>query len=175
MKTKHLPTSVIALVSALTVVAGCLIWANSAWLLTPFWAWLRLNQLRGEMASVPTIASTVLIDRVEGMSPSNTGGCATVYIDELRGSNSLSITDTIHELGTDLPAGIQRSGRIYRSGATYQWTGNILLGLSDFAIERSSMRFDEARSDAAEHTYKTLFVIGLWQPVYPDGFDNRCH
>lgn len=165
----------LALITALVVVAGCLVWANSVWLLTPFWGWVRLNQLRGEISAVPTIANTTLVERVEGISPSGVYGCGSVYIDELRGSNSLSITDTVHEFGAELPSDIQRSGRIYKSGATYQWTNNILLGLSDFTIEKSSMRFDEVQGEAAEHTYKTLFVVGLWQPVYPDGFENRCH
>jgi hypothetical protein len=157
------------------VIAACLVWANSAWLLTPLWTSIRLNQIRSEMGSVPTLASTSLVDRVDGISLSGVYGCASVYVNELRGSKSLSITDAVYELGAALSLNVQRTGKIHAGGATYQWTSSISLALSDYAIERDLKRFDEVRGKEAERAYKTLFVIGLWQPVYPDGFEERCH
>jgi hypothetical protein len=161
----------------LAILIACLAWANSAWLLTPLWAAIRLGQIQNEMKAVPTLQNTSLIDRVEGISPSGVYGCASVYVNELVGSNSLSVIDAVHALDAALPSDIRRTGRIYKNenGARYQWTRDVSLLLGDFAIEKVLSRFDEEVSTKAEQTYKTLFVIALWQPVYPDGFENRCH
>jgi hypothetical protein len=99
-----------------------------------------------------------------------------VHIDELRGSNSLSITNIVHEMDAMLPAQVRQSRRIYSNsrGAGYVWSNEIELSISDYSIEKEISHFDPVRSDAAEHTYKTLVVVGLWQPVYPEGFNERC-
>ena len=165
----------IAIAITLIVVAGCLVWANSAWLLTPFWAWLRLNDLRSQMASVPTVPNTTLVERIEGMSPSGVYGCASVYVYELRGSNNLSLSDVYQEYYSSLPSEVQHTKVSSSAGNGYEWKKGVNLETSSFAAQRDILPFDSTRGEAAEQTYKTLFVVGLNQPVYPDNFDYRCH
>lgn len=173
--TKHFGKSAFTLIAVLAALICCLVLANSAWLLTPFWAWLRLNQLRGEMSAVPSVANTTLVDRIEGMFPSGVSGCATVYIYELRGSNGLSLTDAYREFGTALPPEVQRTRVSSPSGNGYDWKKDVSLEVSSYAAERDILPFGSTRSEAAESNYTTLFVIGLNQPVYPDNYNKRCH
>lgn len=174
MKTKNL-TKLLGIAIALVTATGCLLLANSAWMLTPFWAWLQLNHLRSEMALVPPIANTTLVERIEGMFPSHVGGCASVYIYELRGSNNLSLSDVYDQFGSALPSLVQKTRSTAPIGEGYYWNKDISLQIISFASEGGILNFNKALSDAAMQTYKTLFVVGLNEPVYPEGHNNRCN
>lgn len=158
---------IITLVITFTILSIAIFWIVVG---NPFNPLLAEYRLQSALQSLPTIPDAVVIKYWKGTSGGSEQGCGALVVEELIGTNDLSLPQVLNYYDTSLPAKGWKADVANKRGQSFHQEDEFYFAVSDLY---DSSHVAGAGVVEAKSKFKTVFLLELSTPLNVSSF-NKC-